>query len=366
MFSFFSELRAAQQLAAKKYHVIFFAENRFYFQYFRHLVDALAGQPNLKVAYVTSDKADPVLQQKRVEAYYLKSSLAGVFPRLQADVMIMTMPDLQNFIFKKSATVGNYVYVFHALVSTHQQYRLHAFDHYDTIFCTGPKQEAEIRESEQLYSLPAKQCIAYGYPLLDELKEKCSKMQMEENKILIAPSWYKEGILNTCISPLVDELSKLSYEILIRPHPEFVKRNKKLYEELVHRCQKNAKLRFDTSPSVYTHLCSAGVLITDRSGIAPEYALATGRPVLFIDTPLKIQNPEVGRYSMVPLENVYRSRMGHSVAPDDIGSLAEGLQKIKRSAGDYRTSILSVEKEVVYPASCHQNGVEFIHSRLQL
>jgi YidC/Oxa1 family membrane protein insertase len=364
MFSFFSEFKAAQRLSAQRYHIIFFAENRFYFQYFNHLFEAFAGQPGVKVAYITADKADPVLEDKRVEAFYLKSTLAGIFPRLQADVMIMTMPDLQQFIFKKSTTVGNYVYVFHALVSTHQQYRSGAFDHYDTIFCTGPQQEAEIRESEKLYSLPAKKCIAYGYPLLEELKERCSKTTVDENKVLVAPSWYKEGILNTCIRPLVDNLCRQSSKILIRPHPEFFKRNKKLYDELVKQSQNNPLLQFDTSPSVYTHLCSAELLITDRSGIALEYAFATGRPVLFIDTPLKIQNPEVSRFSIEPIENAVRSEIGFSVSPQELGQIENVLQKIEGSVIDHRTSILAAEKAVVYPASCHQNGVDFIRSRL--
>jgi hypothetical protein len=144
MLSFFSELRNVQKLAGQKFHVVFYAENKYYFQYFRHLYEALIQIPALKIAYITSDKGDSILEDDRVQTFYLKSTLAGTFPRLQADVMIMTMPDLQNFIFKRSPAVGKYIYVFHALVSTHQQYRAHAFDHYDTIFCTGPQQEKEI------------------------------------------------------------------------------------------------------------------------------------------------------------------------------------------------------------------------------
>ena len=36
----------------------------------------------------------------------------------------------------------------------------------------------------------------------------------------------------------------------------------------------------------------ADLMITDWSGIAYEYAYTTCKPVLFIDTPMKIMNPE--------------------------------------------------------------------------
>jgi hypothetical protein len=366
MFSFFAEFRNAQKLAGQRFQVIFYAENSYYFQYFRHLYDALVNIAGIKIAYITSDKKDIILKDSRVQAYYLKSTLAGIFPRLQADVLIMTMPDLQNFIFKKSPAVGKYIYVFHALVSTHQQYRAHAFDHYDTLFCTGPQQVEEIREAERLYSLAPKECIAYGYPLLEELREKTRSCSIAENKLLIAPSWYNEGILNTCIVPLMAELKKGTFEIWIRPHPEFIKRNKDVYLQLVKQSRASTDIHFDTAPSVYTHLADAGQLITDRSGIGLEYALATGRPVLFIDTPLKIQNSDVDKFTIEPLENWVRGQIGESVLPTELQRVNEVAQKTKRSAEHYRTSIEAVERKIVFPPSYAQNGIHYILSRLQL
>lgn len=364
MLSFFSEFRNAQKLAGQKFHVIFYAENRYYFQYFRHLYETLVNTPAIKIAYITSDRKDSMLQDNRVQAFYLKSTLAGIFPRLQADVMIMTMPDIQNFIFKRSPAVRKYVYVFHALVSTHQQYRAHAFDHYDALFCTGPQQEKETREAEKLYSLNSKECIPYGYPLLEDLKEKCSNSIINEKKIMIAPSWYNEGILNTCIVPLLAELINDDYEIWIRPHPEFIKRNKAVYEQLVKQSRERTGIHFDTSPSVYTHLADAGQLITDRSGIALEYALAAYRPVLFINTPLKILNPDVKRFAIEPLENNVRHKIGVSLSQGELHRVNETLQKMKSAAGDHIASIKSVEKEIVFPPSNWQNGINYIHRHL--
>lgn len=364
MFSFFNEFASAQKIVSKKFDVIFFAESRYYFQYFKHLFDALTALPDVRIAYVSSDKHDEVLRDQRVEGFYLKTTLAGVFPRLQANAMILTMPDLQNFIFKKSPSVKKYVYVFHALVSTHQQYRAHAFDHYDAVFCTGPQQVEEIRESEGLYSLPAKEIIGYGYPLLQTLKEKAMQTSVQLNKVLIAPSWYSEGILNTCILPLLNELRKTNKEVWIRPHPEFVKRNKKAYQALLRQARNDNNIHFDKSPSVYTHLLDAAHLITDRSGIALEYAFTMQRPVMFIDTPLKIQNPDVKRFRLEPLENRYRKALGRTVAPSELHKLNRAMDQSEDEMEAFKASILKTENEVIFPVANGQRGVEYIKQLL--
>ncbi len=364
MFSFFSEYRTVQKIISSHYHLIFYAESRYYFQYFQQLFEELAGMAKYKICYLTSDKNDPVLNDKRVEAWYVKNTVAGIFPRLRADVMIMTMPDLQNFIFKKSASVKKYIYVFHALVSTHQQYRAHAFDNYDTIFCTGPQQVQEIREGEKIYSLPAKELIHYGYPLLETLRKKVQANKIQLHKILVAPSWYKKGILNTCILPLVEALGKTNYEIWIRPHPEFINRNKKQYEQLTKLAAKSGKIFFDTGSYVFTHLKDAAHLITDRSGIAFEYAFATGRPVLFIDTALKIQNSELEKFTLSPLENIYRGEIGMCLQQDEVSLAEQALSELNQSLESWESFIRKTEKDIVFSSACWSNGIEYIRNQL--
>lgn len=366
MFSFFNEFSAAQKLSAKKFNVIFFAESRHYFQYFRHLFEELISVPNLRIAYLTADKTDEVLQDKRVEGYCLKNTLAGVFPRLQADVMIMTMPDLQNFIFKKSPAVKKYVYVFHALVSTHQQYRAHAFDHYDAVFCTGPQQVDEIRATEKFYRLPAKELIRYGYPLLGDLKKKAGQTTMQDQKVLVAPSWYKEGILHTCIFPLMDGLRSNNYTTWLRPHPEFIKRNKEAYGKLLKMIEPAVNVHIDESASVFTHLLDAQFLITDRSGIALEYAYATKRPVLFVDTPPKVQNAEWARLRLQPLENSYRRLLGASMLPGEVINTNAFLQDLESKTSAFNESIAKAERETVFTPECWQNGLAWIEKNVSL
>lgn len=52
---------------------------------------------------------------------------------------------------------------------------------------------------------------------------------------------------------------------------------------------------------------NADLIITDWSGIAYEYAFTTLRPVLYINTPMKIMNPEYEKIGVVPINIFMRT-----------------------------------------------------------
>jgi YidC/Oxa1 family membrane protein insertase len=59
-------------------------------------------------------------------------------------------------------------------------------------------------------------------------------------------------------------------------------------------------------------------MISDWSGAAFEYALGTSRPVLFIDTPPKIFNPDWRDTGLPAFEDEMRSRVGQVVPTDAV------------------------------------------------
>ncbi len=366
MLSFLREYAKVQHFISKRPDVVFYAENAYYFQYFRHLFDSLRKE-NVSLGYITSDPHDPILLQpdEKLEVLYSKSTLAFVFQRLHSPVVIMTMPDLGNFVFKKSPAVGKYIYVFHALVSTHQQYRTHAFDHYDTIFCAGPHHAKEMREAESLNGLPQRELVQYGYPLLEEFKLRAKKYPADKKRVLIAPSWYRQGILNSCINELADSFSNTSYEVLVRPHPEFAKRNKKSYKKLVDIIEQNNNLKLDVTPSLGDLMLTSHYLVTDRSGIAFEYAFARQQPVLFIDTPLKIENDEYAKFVNSPVENTYREMIGTTMKPTDVSFIQSKIGELDNKRYEFEAGIHAAEREIVFDESYHYKGIQYIMDHLR-
>ena len=145
----------------------------------------------------------------------------------------MTMPDLETFHIKRSKVYPvHYVYIFHAMLSTHLVYQKGAFDHYDTIFCVGNYQIEEIRSAEKIYNLKPKRLVQFGYNHLDNLIEKYSNKENssfnEKNsvQVLIAPGWGKNGIFETIVEEIIDILLKTRFKVILRPHPMTQKKSK--------------------------------------------------------------------------------------------------------------------------------------------
>lgn len=338
-----TEYRHSKQILGRRWPFLFFAEKGSDYPYLAHLLQ-LALHTGEEVAYISADDNDALFRQKpaKLQLFYCNRLLGHVLNHLRADRVIMTMPDLEQFLFKRSAAVKEYIYVFHALVSTHQQYRTGAFDHYDTILCAGPHHEKEIRLREAQQQLRAKKLIPYGYPLLDNWQFS----KPANPTILVAPTWYAQGILETCLDELIVELKKMPGQKVLRFHPEFKKRNKKRYAAIVKQVSAIADFQIDQEPDVRKSLSSASLLITDRSGIAFEFALASGRPVVFIDTPPKKFNDEAQTLGVVPIEDMYRAQVGECIVPSALGALSVVMEKLlQRGTVDYS----SLKKELVYP-----------------
>jgi len=362
--SFFSEYKQVNKLLQQKQQVVFYAESRHYYQYFERLVNDLLVN-DTAIYYITSDANDPLLTANKgnMKVIYVKWMLGFLFSKIRADVMVMTMPDLGNFLFKRSAGVGTYIYIFHAAVSTHQQYREKAFFNYDAIFCTGEYQLKEIRAAEKLYNLPEKQLIQYGYPLLDRVNKNSN--EKERPVLLVAPSWFEGCIFDVCIEELLTQLSKLPYTIILRSHPEYEKRKKKDFKAIQQLVSEYNTMSIDTTPNVTDRLCSTNILITDRSGIAFEFAFGTGRPVLFIETALKLINPQWKDLNIPPVENELRPELGIIVLPGELEQIAEKIKELEESSNGFAEKIQKLKQTTFYNAEqSYKTGSDYVLSKI--
>ncbi|MBC7827329.1 MAG: CDP-glycerol glycerophosphotransferase family protein [Chitinophagaceae bacterium] len=365
--NFFKEYNTIQKIIKAQHQIVVYAESSHYYQYFESLLQDILKNSSIQILYLTSDNNDPLLAatDERMQVVYVKQFLGLLFPKIKADLMIMTMPDLNNFLYKRSANVRKYVYVFHAAVSTHLQYSEKAFFYYDAIFCTGAYQEREVKETEKKYGLAPKELVPYGYPLLDTIKKKyrqqIPKSVSANQRILIAPSWFESCILETCIEVLVEELSSLHYHVYIRSHPEYMKRSPKKYEALKEVVSRIPNIYFDESANVTDSIAEADILITDRSGIALEYAFGTHRPVLFVDTSLKISNPNWEKLGIEPIENSIRSGIGISVLPNELSTIGGKLKQLTGDKDKFRQQLPELEKQLFFNSpESYEKGLNYI------
>ena len=156
----------------------------------------------------------------------------------------------------------------------------------------------------------ARELVEWGYSLLDEMREDYAKMPKKENdikSILIAPSWQKDNIVDSCLEDILDNLKGHGYKITVRPHPQHVRHMPEKMEGLKERYKNDTDIEIQTDFSSNSTVFEADLMITDWSGIAYEYAYTTCKPVLFIDTPLTtertyiLKSPKQVNYDNVPL-----------------------------------------------------------------
>lgn len=318
-------------------HLVFYSEKSGYYRNYRALIEQLLERSNLVIHYVTSDPKDQIFEiaqrQRRIKPYYIgERKLITLMMKMDADMVVMTMPDLESFHIKRSYVRKDieYIYLFHALVSTHMIYRKGAFDSYDTIFCAGPHHVREIRETEQLYGLPAKRLVEFGYPLLDDLLSRYGsrRRQGDRPQLLIAPSHYKGNIMDSCIEDILAVLLERDWQIIVRPHPQYVRRSPGRVEELRQRYAGRENLLFETDFTSNDSLYTSDILITDWSGISMEYSFVTQRPCIFINTQMKVLNTEYTRYQALPALLEIRDKIGAAFEPGNVGGIAETAERM--------------------------------------
>ena len=336
--------------------IIFYAEHEGYYPCFEGLMNKLVSEYNHTLCYITSKFDDPILRRAEpgVRTFYFDKLLPFFMLFVNCKVFIMTLTDLHNFYLKRSINEVNYVYIFHALVSTHMMYRYGAFNHYDYIFCGGPHHTLEIRKHEEVNGLPPKKLLEAGYYRLEQIYNAYQKYHPDKpslstkGTILVAPSWGAQNVLESCGEQLIELLLGEGYEVIVRPHPETVKRFPNLLKRFVSRFGEIPTFTLERSVATNDSLLRADVLICDCSGIALEYAFGTERPVLFLDTPIKIQNAKYKELNIEPLELSLRSKIGVIVSPERLDTVPAVINELMSNYGLYKKRLAMLREQNVY------------------
>jgi len=323
--------------------IVFYAEHQDYYPYFEGLIRELLGGHSQTLSYITSDQDDPILQSRElgIRTFYLNKLLPFFMAFVNCKVFVMTLTDLNQFHLRRSVNSVHYIYVFHSLVSTHMIYRFGAFDYYDSIFCVGPHQVEEIRRHEELYGFKPKNLVETGYYRLERLHKAYSGHDKESDglSVLVAPTWGASNLLEICGEELLRILLDEGYKIILRLHPETVKR---------HKYSVRDNISLETSVSNMDSLVNADILITDWSGIGMKYAFGTERPVIFIDTPRKVNNPRYEELGIEPVESCLRDKIGVIVSPERLDTIPEVISNLILNRSAYRKGIIELRRKHVY------------------
>ncbi len=360
-------------------HLVIYSEKSGFYKYFKSLIEELTSRSNITVHYITNDPKDIIFEvaktNTQIKPYYigLKKTIP-LMMKLEADMVVMTTPDLEKYYLKKSIMKKDieYVYIPHALMSMHMGMKEGSLDAFDTVFCAGEHIKREVAATVKHYGLPEKTLVEFGYPLADDLiavgeKERETHKTGGRREILIAPTWNEDNILDSCIDEMLEKLLCDDYHITVRPHPEYVKRYGPRMQAIVEKWQDKVgegltfELDFSSNSSIY----SSDLMITDWSGISFEYSFATKRPVLFVNTKMKVLNPNWENIGCEPIEITLRDEIGISIEKSDVKDVDKYVADMFGRSGEFEEKIdKALHKAVYNVGSGAKVGAKYILTQL--
>ena len=359
-------------LAFPNKQIVFYSEKNGFYKYFRDVIEAIQRRTDIIIHYVSSDQEDEIfsLESDSFHTYYIEEKLMVLMMRMDADIVVMTTPDLQKYYIKRSMVRDDveYVYIDHGMNSVNLMLRKGALDAFDTVFCSNDSVLQEIRAQEKVYGLKPKTLVKYGYAMIDQMIRTYSDQPPVKNEppvILIAPSWQEDNIMDICIDGILRNLLPLQLQVIVRPHPQYVRHYpekldalRKNYRDFTNFCLQED---FSSNQTVF----NADILVTDWSGIAYEYAFTTLKPCLFINTPMKVMNPDYRDIGLEPFDLVIRNQIGIALQPKETDQIADAIERLLHEPVFSKESIANLRDKSLYNVGCAASvGADYLIRRL--
>ena len=184
--------------------------------------------------------------------------------------------------------------------------------------------------------------LVESYRLLPPLRN-------EKPIILGAPSWQVDNLLDTCINPLLESILNKGYKVNIRPHPQYIRLFPERIKALQDRYAKyQNEIVFGLDISDNYVVFSADILITDWSNTAFEFSYCTLRPCIFVNTPMKVMNPNFEQFGLEVVNITHRDKVGFSLDVSEVSELNDSVVRLLANHEDYKEQIVQVLEQYLY------------------
>lgn len=360
--------------------LVFYSESSGFYKYFQNIIEELLRRTNVTIHYITSDPDDQIFaiaqKEPRIQPYYIgERRMITMFMKLDADLVCMTMPDLETYQYKRSYVRKDieYVYIFHGMFSGLITLRKGALDHFDTLLTPTPGFEEEMRAWNRVHNLPDQKMVPCGYGVIDNMAAQYDAMEKvghDPKTILIAPSWQEGNILDSCLADLCEPLLAAGYDVTVRPHPQYIRRFPQRLEQHLRECEgyDAERFRFQLNFSSNETVFASDLVVTDWSNIGYEYAIATKKPVLFVNTPRKIVNDDwteedVAKYAP---DDQIRGIIGRTIDPADVREKGpEAVEYMLSHREEFADTLETVRRERLYHfGESGKYGAQYLTQRI--
>lgn len=357
--SFLKSLHGYRKLQkCRNKDIVVWGDEKYFWVNFKSVIQHLLEDHGKTVYYVTSSPDDPNLE-KMTDTFipiYIghKFFISLMFAFLKCRIFLLTVPDIGSFQLKRPPGVESMVYLQHSMCSMNMIYLPKAFDSYDVIMCAGPYHEKETREMERYYGSTPKTLISAGYPPLDDLLQRAKQAAPIKNETpiaTIAPSWHPGNIIELGAEPVIDSLLNEGFAVKLRPHPRTLERERDTVDKLAGRYAAERRFSLDAKSGSFASYLETDVMITDWSGTVYKYAFSMLRPVIFINSPMKVRNEDYASFTNVPVDISWRSQIGAEISADSLettGAIAAAVH----GDGSVRGKIAAFRDEMIHNVGC--------------
>ena len=359
-------------LAFENKQIVFYSEKNGFYKYFRDVIETIQRRTDVIIHYISSDPDDEIfsLTSDTFHTYYIEEKLMVLMMRMDADIVVMTTPDLQKYYIKRSMVRDDveYVYMDHGMNSVNLMLRKGALDAFDTVFCANANVVEELRAQEKVYGLKEKNLVPYGYAMIDNMIRAYEKQPPVKNDppvILIAPSWQEDNIMDSCIDGLLKALLPMQYRVIVRPHPQYVRHYPEKLQALQAKYASSPNFTLQSDFSSNETVFNADVLVTDWSGTAYEYSFTTLKPCLFINTPMKVMNPDYRDIDVTPFDISIRNQIGIALEPGQIDQIAPAVHRLLHEQAFSPESIAALRSQSLFNiGKAASVGADYLINRL--
>jgi len=310
-----------------------YSEGKQYFGVFKPILDEFERR-EIPVLFLTSDENDPIFNEnyRFVTGKFIgKGSKAYMnLAFLRADVCLMTTPQLDVLQLKRSKFVKHYSHIFHSITAS-MDYRLFSLDYYDSVLCDAQFQIPLIRELEKKRNLTPKELVVVGSTYMDYYSQQLKNTSLRNPtpppyKILVAPSWGADSLLNKFGNNLLQKLAETDYKIIVRPHPQSMLVEKDLINNLM---QKFPQFEWNFDANNLEVLSRADVMISDFSCVMFDYAFLFKRPFIFVNTEMNMEIYDMGDLDELPWRYRMMYEIGRELKLQNIDMLPQLIEETK-------------------------------------
>lgn len=368
----FNKNYAAEAYGQKKYcNVAIFSEDKSYWLTYKPIIEELIKRET-QFSYLSMDIEDPglTIDNPFMHSKYVGKGNAG-FAKIascKAEIMLSTTPNIgtPGYPLMRPRKVQTLAYVYHAVADT-SYLKLGALDNYDASLNVGNWVEPRIRQIENIRKTKSKECVTVGLPYLDELGKTVEhdlRINQDKITVLFAPSWGEKNCLNVYGTDFLFDLINSGYQIIIRPHPQSMKFDNKLYDCLKKKLENCPNVTFDYEIDASRSMQNADILISDASSFRFDFAFLYMKPVLTIDVPMGNLTSYEASLLGGPWDQHIGKRLGEVFSPKQDKHISTVVNHLVNRK-DMATEIKKLFDEIVaYQGRSSEKIIDWVHTKL--